>query len=603
MFKNLLILSTLFALSNASCPNDCSGHGSCNVYSACECYRNWQAADCSERVCHFGHAFVDTPTGDLNADGRVTNTRDTFRVILGSDKSFFQTNSDATTLGTETEVLLGRAKRQWDAVSGITEGAARSVFKLGASTELVAVENDVTVEFTTLPNISTATSEDDIYGYVEACDEKYSTKTINYAIAFDVVWDLTEANYLAYAATKELHTFTGACGEVDTSASAAETHKASLACTTTTGAATYSLTSITSGVTPADANMDRELWLCSLTPSTYTVQWSNRNEWEAYPTDHGKAIVSGTVKSAWDEAHFYRECSNKGNCNRQSGQCECYAGYEGEGCSRTTCPNDCSGHGTCRRPIDIDDAYQAWDAYKTQSCKCDAGYTGPDCSLRVCPSGDDPITRINDRNEIQTITLKEVGFVFTYPNDDPTGFATLATTNAGIRFALDFEDEFGDRWVTRSISAGYRRAATTAGANAYAAQLASDIESALEALPNNCIEDVEVSVDLSTNSAADEVYAITFLNNSGDIPMLGARYRFGKSADNAVANAVESKNTPDGYFGVAAGGFTIAETVKGNKENVVCSNRGLCDYATGICKCFNGYTDFDCSVQNALSMG
>eukprot|EP00941_MAST-03F_sp_MAST-3F-sp1_P001949 g1949.t1 len=580
-----------------------TGHGSCNVYSACECYRNWQAADCSERVCYFGHAFVDTPQGDLNADGRVVLKDDVYRVILGSEKSFFQTNVDASTLGEETTVILGRGKRDWHAANGVTEGATRSSFLLTQTGTPVVVENDVTQEFTTLPNISTATSEDDIYGYVEACNDKYASKTINYAIAFDVVWDMTAANYATYSASQELYSFNAHCGELDTGANATELHKKSTACDTTTGADNYTLTSITSAVTAAaGANMDRELWLCSLTPSTYTVQWSNRKEWEAYPIDHGKAITSGTAKNVWDEAHFYRECSNKGTCNRQSGQCECYAGYEGEGCSRTTCPNDCSGHGTCRRPIDIDDAYQAWDAYKTQSCKCDSGYTGPDCSLRVCPSGDDPITRINDRNEIQTITLANVANLFTYKNDDTKGTPIAATTTAGIRFALDFEDEFGDRWVTRSIAAAYKRGTDAAAKLAYSTKLASDIETALESLPNNVIEDVEVSVDLTQNSDADETYAITFLNNSGDIPMLGARYRFGVSSDTDVANAVLSENTPDGYF-ASSGGFTITETVKGNKENIVCSNRGLCDYATGICKCFNGYTDFDCSVQNALSMG
>merc|ERR1719201_2016718 len=71
IISKVLVLSSVLAFASAGCPNDCSGHGSCSVYSACECYRNWMGADCSERVCYFGHAFIDTAQGDLNSDGVV----------------------------------------------------------------------------------------------------------------------------------------------------------------------------------------------------------------------------------------------------------------------------------------------------------------------------------------------------------------------------------------------------------------------------------------------------------------------------------------------------------------------------------------------------
>jgi len=62
-----LVLAALAAMISAECPNACSSHGKCGAYDSCECYRNWMSNDCSERVCQFGLAHVDSPKGDLDA--------------------------------------------------------------------------------------------------------------------------------------------------------------------------------------------------------------------------------------------------------------------------------------------------------------------------------------------------------------------------------------------------------------------------------------------------------------------------------------------------------------------------------------------------------
>jgi hypothetical protein len=41
----------------------------------------------------------------------------------------------------------------------------------------------------------------------------------------------------------------------------------------------------------------------------------------------------------------------------------------------------------------------------------------------------------------------------------------------------------------------------------------------------------------------------------------------------------------------------------GNLCHVDCSNRGLCDYATGLCKCFAGYYGENCGQRSALAKG
>jgi hypothetical protein len=41
----------------------------------------------------------------------------------------------------------------------------------------------------------------------------------------------------------------------------------------------------------------------------------------------------------------------------------------------------------------------------------------------------------------------------------------------------------------------------------------------------------------------------------------------------------------------------------GVNDSPECSDRGLCDYSSGTCKCFKGYAGIDCSMQNALANG
>jgi len=67
----VLFVSSAWAI----CPNDCSGHGECDHSSHCQCYHNWVGADCAQRTCTFGRAFVDSPWGDLDGDGALSPNR------------------------------------------------------------------------------------------------------------------------------------------------------------------------------------------------------------------------------------------------------------------------------------------------------------------------------------------------------------------------------------------------------------------------------------------------------------------------------------------------------------------------------------------------
>merc|ERR1711981_1537320 len=63
------------------------------------------------------------------------------------------------------------------------------------------------------------------------------------------------------------------------------------------------------------------------------------------------------------------ECADGGRCDTSTGECICHPGFEGSACQRTVCPNECSGHGTCRSNQDfaVDFSEAVYKEQKEQS--------------------------------------------------------------------------------------------------------------------------------------------------------------------------------------------------------------------------------------------
>jgi len=486
--SKLLLLIALSAVTlsyvNGECANACSGHGFCGEYDACMCNRNYRGADCSERVCPYGHAFVTTPQGDINSDGdRADNTWKRLSVPVGTLKI----NSDTITLN-------GELKQTTEEIGATNihrhEVAPGDTIRIGNQVMKVTECRDST-------NVATA-----------AANIAYTCNRIL------IGWGV--GDYESGITTVQPHAGRSATFEFG-----------------------------------GRAIQD---W------SGYSIfkwvgnQYRPEGTWEQWPGDF---YGSGQHDGAQDEGHFYMECSNRGLCDRKTGECECFDGYTGIGCSRLACAEGCSGHGTCetvdelRRQtpawqsfsvqtfkdsdvveaeIEVDSTannnvvllrandyikighhapmkvktvsgtiitlystfpetmpygthawkvfkYDLWDAKQNRACKCDAMWTGNDCSLRKCPFGDDPLTIVSYDPETEGTTGTASGATGTSGQALYTGYSpyrqkaerqtleidSFHRPNSGT-FSLTFTDEYGDEWTTRPIPMVVRLSQTTSAA-------------------------------------------------------------------------------------------------------------------------------------------
>lgn len=269
--------------------------------------------------------------------------------------------------------------------------------------------------------------------------------------------------------------------------------------------------------------------------------------------------------------HHYLECSGKGVCNRDSGECDCFDGYEGNGCRRLSClgNGNCNGRGTCELMSEVNAGYAAWDADKIQVCKCDPGWTGIACDQRKCKLGDDPLTlhmiggSAYQVDEVQTINFNDNG------GNALTG-----------EFIVTFMDWRGETWKTYAIDVETASAVS--------------VKEALEALPNQAIPDVTVT-STGTAAAGNLDFQVTFSSdaNSGDQEMMGV----------SIAGCALDGCQPV-YTGVTSSGTTtasVAETTKGTEENEECSRRGACNKESGLCECYQGYYGEACQFQTIIT--
>jgi len=75
-----------------------------------------------------------------------------------------------------------------------------------------------------------------------------------------------------------------------------------------------------------------------LNPQFRPNGWWERHPGQLYGVNSDSGYMNLYVRT--QEGHFYAECSNRGICDRSSGECSCFTGYGGAACNRTACAND-----------------------------------------------------------------------------------------------------------------------------------------------------------------------------------------------------------------------------------------------------------------------
>jgi hypothetical protein len=309
------------------------------------------------------------------------------------------------------------------------------------------------------------------------------------------------------------------------------------------------------------------------------------------------------------EFHKYAECSGRGLCDRNTGECQCFDGYNGQGCQRATCPNDCSGHGTCEFIEDLtfgsksafqkegsvtDELYNfpyyGWDKGKNRACKCDAPYGDYDCSKRMCPHGND----VMDTRLTQTIIAKyhEQTILFK--------FQTSSADNDGKTFAISVKSDANEIMTTDPIV--YQAAA--------AHDMGLAIASSIKKLP--LVDyDVRVTVSYGLKTSAPGVTPLVIIASDHETTIVVEFVGCAQQGDQNFLT-IHTKFCGDGctpklsgldleyYNNVVSDGNQVFESQNADYNNYECGRHGKCDYESGECTCYNGFSGKACSMQTSL---
>jgi len=586
------------ACNRLACPNDCNGHGVCrsmdynaraqgklaNVASyansnfaytlpwdrdmiyGCACDTGYGGFDCSQRQCATG----DDPLtlGEVNDQQTVSCTCSTSLC----DGSFTIAFRGQTTTRISESANLATVQAAVEALSTVTGivltfggGQACAPVSVG-SPYVMTIE--FTKDFNALPSVSVASTTGATVTTIKTqIGTKEESICANRGIC-DYTTGLCQCN-TGYGSSDGTNAVgnRGDCGHLLTTIGTCPTNAASVVCSGHGSCSNNPVYKCT-----CDQGWDGSD--CSLRRCPQGRSWFDT------------PIAANTAHSD------HVECSNVGYCDTGTGECKCYEKFHGSACQYMSCPgvvttstitphaDACSGHGKCLDMSHMGEFNKVngvltafvygedpndnlhWDGKAMHACMCDAGFTGYDCAARLCPYGDDPMTGATR--------------TYTQHNEVRNHKCTFAQVN-GNSFTMTFRS---------STTAALLHTATTL-----------QMEAALNALPTINKVTVKFSNGVSAcTSDGSNIITIKYVTELGGsihpdaytrtvapaLPqMIFTQTGFLTFVDGWSSGSV-TDTTP------ASGPITYAD-VPGTKEYNLCSDRGLCNFETGVCQCFLGY--------------
>ncbi len=253
-------------------------------------------------------------------------------------------------------------------------------------------------------------------------------------------------------------------------------------------------------------------------------------------------------------------------------------GYVGSSCNKL---NYCNGHGVCDFSKQKCNCYQGWGHPDDITY-----YRAPDCSAKVCPSG------------------KAFG---DYPTASDTAHSLVECSGRGKCNRVDgtckcfdgFRGEACDKTTCFNDCSGHGKCVTIS--------MMGHIREA-QPLGTNFFYDK----DLHTNEAwdgdviygcvCDSSWAVGLNNGETQTPEWfgpDCSLRHCPSGDDPLT----TKDETDCYgkTQVTSNNSSLNIGNSGNLCHIDCSNRGICDYATGLCHCFKGFYGNSCNGISALA--